>query len=99
MQTFSVLVLSTAHVTQPVAEALNEIFLRGVRPDPLLNHWGSYVVGSPWSEYGWWIWTEVEVEVPPCLRHVLKFAADRGHRWVQFDCDEPIIDELPHWEW
>lgn len=95
---FSVLELCTSHVTKDVGVALDERFRHGAID---MDSWTYHIVGSPWSEYGWWIWTEVEddVGIPPCLRHCLRFAADLGHRWVQFDCDVEPIAELPTWEW
>lgn len=99
LNSFSVLVLSTAHLTPDIAAELDRHFRDGPSTDP--DQWAYWIVGSPWSDYGWWIWAELEqlTELPWPLRDALKFAADRGHRFVQFDRDEPEIEELPTWEW
>jgi hypothetical protein len=31
--------------------------------------------------------------------HVIEWAWERGFRMIELDCDGPIIDELPRFEW
>jgi hypothetical protein len=94
------MVLSTAHLTKEVGEQLDRLIESKAGFDADTD-WQYWVIAERWSDYGWWVWARADEGVdmmPPCLRHVLKFAVDHGCNWILFDCDEPTIDELPWWE-
>jgi hypothetical protein len=96
---FTVLALSTAHVTAEVGTKLDELFDEGVRD---VDHWSYWIVGARWGDYGWWIWTGQEDgfnDLPKCLQDCINFARHEHCRYIQFDCDVSPIDQLPTYEW
>jgi hypothetical protein len=103
LETFTVMVVSTAHLSKDVAEQMDKIVAaRAGEGWPDVHAWQYWVVAERWSTYGWWVWAGIEdgiEDLPPCLRNVLKYAQQRDIRWVQFDCDAGTIEELPTWEW
>jgi hypothetical protein len=88
----SMLDLSTGHVTEATAKRLTD------RPESI----GLPVY--PKGEYGWIVWAGTEsvtrvVDVPADLVTVVKFAQERGCEWIMFDCDAPLSDSLPSFDW
>lgn len=94
--------ISTAHLTQEVAERLTT--------DGDKNPW---LPCAAW-EYGFFIYLADYdehsradgVELPQCLQDVGKWLAqqmaemgDTLSGWVRFDADADRVDELPQYEW
>ena len=84
-----VLVLSTGHVTQETAEALEA---RSV-PNMVVPY-----------EHGFFIWvpstaSDVDDGVPGELKFLLGYARGVGCDWLRLDSDGPERDDLAKWEW
>lgn len=84
---------STAHLTEATRRWLEE---RGPADVP-----GTMLTG----EYGWFIYAnDPEVEMcdgtgwPEDLKVVLRYATEKGARYVLFDQDGPVTDMLPNYE-
>lgn len=82
--------LSTAHLTQEVAERLN------------YESFGQVIYSK--DEYGWFVYLSPlglkEHEVgEPCLWAALQLAANMGCSWVCFDRDGPETPHLQVYEW
>lgn len=91
--------LSTAHVPQTVAAALDELFKHG--PDPERADWRYWIVGCS-NTYGWWIWAGQEDgldELPADLRACVDLAKQHDCDWILFDRDTTPIDDLPTYDW
>lgn len=105
IETFTVVVLSTGHLTKEVAEGLDAII--EMRRDNTQHHldpedWRYWVIAESWSEYGWWIWADIEdgiSELPASLYDCLCFARESNCRWIMFDCDGPLEEGLTRYEW
>lgn len=100
---FQVCVLSTAHVTEEVGRALDEIVaMRRGEQGALDNEdWRYWVIAERWSDYGWWVWADMEdgvSELPASLYDCLCYARENNCRWIMFDADGPI-EELTVYEW
>lgn len=84
------LCLSTAHITKATAKILEH-------PDEI-----DYVLVKGMDDYGWMLCAEYYDEnnaMPEDLKRVLDYASRLGCRFVNLDCDEAIIPELPTYEW
>lgn len=84
------LVLSTGHLTE---YACNEFF-------------DTYRHAHNKGEFGGFVYVPTDDcpvmdgdELPGCLIDCLKFADANDCGWVMFDCDGPIIDDLPEYLW
>lgn len=104
-ETFTVCVLSTAHVTEEVAKGLDEVVKARASGGPVefdAEDWRYWVIAERWSDYGWWVWADIEdgvSELPASLYDCLCFARENNCRWIQFDCDGPIEEGLTRYEW
>lgn len=104
-ETFTVVVLSTGHVTKGTADSLDEIIklrFAGTQSQVGIGDWRYWVIAERWAEYGWWVWAGIEDgrdELPADLRACLDYGRDHGARWVMFDCDGPLEPELTRYEW
>jgi hypothetical protein len=85
--------LSTSHVTEQTAKALDD---------------ESADFGTPHYDYGGYGWILVvppnkeawdRLNCPPELRTVLEFAGRRGCERLLLDRDAPPTPDLPTWEW
>ena len=38
-------------------------------------------------------------DVPPKIRSAIQVAKREGCGWIMWDCDGPVIDELPEYDW
>jgi hypothetical protein len=105
---FNVIVLSTAHLPEVVVKDMDKaaeccgdrraIGDQGFSPED----WRHRIVACTWADYGWWVWADTEDGfelLPECLRTCMLFARAHGARWIQFDRDGPIMDELPSFQW
>jgi len=93
-----VLTLSTAHMTHADSEYLESLECKS-EPRPFLfaNYDYGYVVRAPSLKH-----EEFEIafeDTSQEFRDVINFAAKEGCRWVCFDQDGPIIDDLPEFAW
>lgn len=89
----NVLVLSTAHITEDVAEQLAD-------PESALSE-GYFP--RPNSEYGWFIPilnAEDPMNPPPeCLKRCLDLAREMGCKWLLLDRDGRRTGALKTFEW
>ncbi|QNE07800.1 hypothetical protein [Croceicoccus marinus] len=86
----SMLVLSTAHMNLKTAR--------------------DWMPECPWScfekgDYGWFMYacddpgiTEA-AGIPLEIRSAIHVAKRLGCAWIMWDCDGPLIDELPEYDW
>ena len=82
-------VISTAHITERVAQSIAE--------DGDGNEWG---VPAAAYQHGFFLLSVADVEgYPPCLEGVAHWAAGQGFSMVRFDCDAPIVDGLVVYNW
>lgn len=95
MEVCKMLTLSTSHIKESTAEVL-------------------HAHSEPWSDYdlaiydkdnfGWWI-NLVDVEyaelknIPPDLVDCIRIAKQNGCDWLCLDCNGPVEDCLPTYEW
>lgn len=95
MEICKMLTLSTAHITKETANTLKE----------RSAHWADYdLVIYDKDTFGWWIHiseegTEDLHSVPADLVACINFALDNGCEWLCIDCDGPIEESLPIYEW
>jgi hypothetical protein len=93
-----VLVLSTGHLTKDELQRLNKV-----------SYWPVYDYG-----YGLFVWVPEKVEVSQLflemkasereafssdLKNILEIAMKLGCQFVRFDCDGPLYEELPQYDW
>jgi hypothetical protein len=87
----SMLDLSTGHVSEETAKRLTE------SPDSI----GFPVYAK--GDYGWIVWAGSRGDgndgIPADLANVITFARERGCEWIMFDCDAPLSDSLPSFDW
>ena len=80
------LCLSTAHITKETCEKLTD------KPWPVVAE----------NEYGFFIYVP-EVDEPKeeisGIREVMALARRLGVKYVQLDCDGPVENELPIYDW
>lgn len=90
LTTERMLVLSTAHITQDIAEDLDN-------PDADIH---SYITTRDHGEYGWLIRTTgSKNSVPDVLRRLLMFARDTDHGWLLLDRDGPKLPYFEKFSW
>lgn len=100
MEISRMLTLSTSHITQKTAEELEQ------RPAQFNSFWSAwdhlaiYDKGS----YGWWILvSELEYaelnQLPEDLAACCRFAKQNDCDWLCLDCDGPVEEYLPTYEW
>jgi hypothetical protein len=89
--------LSTAHITEATAGWLN------IQAKTKL---GPKIICDPHSDYGWWIYTPVEVDddedyesIPEELRILMDHARTRGIVWLLIDQDAEVEENLQTWKW
>lgn len=88
----SMLVLSTAHVSNETARKLDD--------DCAGVHSILLPVVYPKGEYGWIIPIyDIPEGCPADLAHVLRYAMDRGCAWLMFDNDAADVNGLPLFDW
>ena len=78
-------IVSTGHLPQTELQALQ------TAPDylPILR-----------DDYGVTVFTHCQrPEHTPYANDILQAASDDGIEWVKFDCDGPIYDEFPTFDW
>lgn len=68
------------------------------------NRWLSDNAGPayPKGEYGWFVftkWGETDEPMPVELAACFEFASGCGCDWVMFDCDAPMVEQLPTFDW
>ncbi len=88
----SMMTLSTAHITQEVADELLE------------DAYSCQLIYYPKSEYGYFLCVledelENENSLPECLKDILACARSKGVQWVMLDRDADTIPELPVFDW
>jgi len=95
MEISKMLTLSTAHITRETAEAL------GSPPSDHTHEWLEWFSYYDKADYGWWIPTNsAELkQLPPDLAACIRFAKSNGCDWLCLDCDGPIENCLPTYEW
>lgn len=79
-----ILELSTAHLPYEVFKEVK----RSGSDTYRASHYGGVIVYAVANAHG-----------QPELSRVLDFARQKGCKWVNFDEDAPVVDELPTWEW
>ena len=87
-------VISTAHVRQITSEKLDQADY---------YDWQGPISGGPFSEYGWFMHClergHGSDRVPEELMAVFDYLNAKGIRYVLFDRDGPVVEDLPTWEW
>ncbi|WP_103727305.1 hypothetical protein [Novosphingobium sp. HII-3] len=90
MELAKMLVLSTSHMSPQTAQ--------------------QWVPTCPWAcfnkgGYGWFMYvcddcaiTEAE-DVPLEIRSAVHVAKREGCQWIMWDCDGPVLEELPEYDW
>lgn len=78
-------VISTAHITQETAEALD-------------GELGERLTMNP-SEYGWMILVDVDDDLPLDLKQCMREAERRKCKWLLLDRDGPKEYNLTQYEW
>lgn len=96
-ETFTVLALSTAHVTEEIAQRLNDEVEHSPADSPVnLVSWDPF-------RFGWWVYVNDDAGMwesfPQCLQDCFALARQTGARYIQFDRDVEPIDALPIYEW
>lgn len=86
------LVITTGHLTTDTRRWLEEQFPDDSRVPINILH----------GRYGWLVWAgspecgpEEDFEIPMDLAAVRRFCRENSIRYVMFDCDAPIHDDLP----
>ena len=92
------LTLSTAHIKETTAEAIEK------RYDSHLCNWPDELSIYNKEEFGWWIHlpddsVENLCNVPGDLAACLNLAEENGCEWLCLDCDGLIATCLPTYEW
>lgn len=94
------LTLSTAHITKETAEKLEN------RLPHFDSFWSAadHIAVYDKDDYGWWILvselnyaelSQLPVDLAACCRLAMRNGCD----WLCLDCDGPIEDCLPTYEW
>lgn len=84
--------LSTAHIKESTADYLND----ETRED---------LIVYPKLDFGWFICVDTDCideeleRIPEDLAAVIRFAKENDCQWVCLDCDGPIVDDLPQYDW
>ena len=97
-EVYTVIVISTGHVTKETAELLNVEAANCLEPDKLSTF---MPMTLPWSTYGWLVYAEAEPaahETPADLQACMSYAMERGHSYLRFDCDGDQVDGLPFFD-
>lgn len=90
MEIQKMMVLSTAHMSPATA--------------------ANWILECPWAcydkgDYGWFMYVCDDVGiteaagVPPEIRSAIHVAKREGCDWIMWDCDSPLVDELPQYDW
>lgn len=91
------LTLSTAHISESTSEWLSL--------EPETNHLGLSVYEKTGSgeSYGWFIYLTKGAEsgknIPDDLKRCMQLARDMDAGVLCLDCDGPVLDYLPQYEW
>jgi len=80
--------LSTSHITQATSEQL-------VLLDPIKS-----IYAAP-HDFGWFVYVpdDIEPDTPHDLVKVFEYARRNKCSWIKFDCDAPVDEELPVYDW
>ena len=87
LEIYKMLTISTAHITGPTAELLEELDAPAVYNK---------------SEHGWFIYLNNlndNVSIPEDLTQVIQFAKEKGIAILCLDCDADTVDDLPTYEY
>lgn len=96
------LVLSTAHITHEVAEALDERLTADANPDCYLDteEWADNLVFFPKCDYGWFIYVpDKNGDVPQSLAECFNLARANLCPWLMLDRDATVVSNLPAFYW
>ena len=93
MEKYTMLGLSTGHVTEATAKMLDNEDLS--------------IVVYPKSEYGWFVhvptyepdFEDCKTDLPEDLRACLDWARKHNAEWLMFDRDAELDEELPVYDW
>lgn len=95
---YQTLVLSTSHVRKATAERLDAICTDGTQQQALSTDIDGYI--CKWSIYGWVFYCHDHgEETPSDLVACAAYARAQGCDFIRFDCDGPVMSQLPSWEW
>jgi hypothetical protein len=89
LETYTMVVVSTAHITASEADALD------------LGD-ADHLTVIPWSEYGWLIWCAKDADLEgtsDALLRCLEWAQSKGFEYLRLDSDGPEIPDLPKYQW
>lgn len=98
LPTFTVLDISTAHITAETADALGQ----DMKPGRLWNT----VNYLHWHEYGWIIYIGDDDDIAYLsesgfsdLAACMRLAKEAGCQYLKLDCDGTTVEELPTYVW
>lgn len=95
MEIEKMLVLSTAHVSESTADLINRI--KGLSWGPAFESTYGWIFHvSPLAESGE---TDDPPGTPPEIRAALHLARLHRCKWLLFDSDGPVVEELQTYEW
>jgi len=95
-----ILEISTAHISHET----NDWISRAVEFSDLGIDYTRLII-YPKATYGWLVLVpqddleETLEGVPEDLQNLMRFAVERGAKWIMLDGDAPVVDGLPTFEW
>lgn len=107
------MVLSTAHLPEQLARAMDRVGLDGLLAYQQLSQGESYatkeerevlreVLFDP-VQFGYRVYVSDDRScwgsLPNPFPQLFELALANGCKWLVFDCDGPVVDGLPQWEW
>jgi hypothetical protein len=90
-------VLSTGHITEEVAQALETFFKWEVT-----TPWIDALIIYPHGDYGWLIYIPdegLDAELPPSLEACIALARASRCQWLLLDRDASQVTNIPTYEW
>ncbi len=98
MQIEKMIVISTGHLTEKVAEILDEAAMDA--PPYCELEWAPAFT----RDHGWLFHVPkledmLETDPPECLRNIFAFARAAGCDWVMLDSDGERVEGMPWHEW
>ena len=105
--TYKMLGLSTAHLTNETCKKIDEycdICVRNQKHEDGYNETDIDIIAYSKGEYGWFVlvcgWDDdPDANIPEDLKDCLEFASRHGYDWIMFDPEEDEVGELSTYHW
>lgn len=97
-----ILVVSTAHITELDNAELEVDANSNALPDLIVYPYGTYgytIWVPPKGSHTTQSWTNIITRYSTSLRQLLAIAKHEGCKYLRVDCDGPIYNHLPTFEW